>query len=201
MGDKLRRKHKSISVEDALLALDEDGSDSNTGISNENDGDDPDYNPDENGAISLPIPINSEPVNDDASSTSEDETLPTHCELSVPTSHSLSNTLVFPANDEATTEGTVGRPAGPRKRNPSGWKKNIRKNKKATGQAYITVKGKVRAGASLKPNPCSGTHCQNNCKIWTDDERQATFQHFWTLSNEEKKSYILAHSNKSGIKR
>lgn len=53
----------------------------------------------------------------------------------------------------------------------------------------------------MKPNPCLEKNCPYKCQEITSEKRSAIFKHFWELSPERKKQWIISMSSKQSIKR
>ncbi|XP_069363387.1 ankyrin repeat domain-containing protein 12-like [Maniola hyperantus] len=82
--------------------------------------------------------------------------------------------------------------------------KNKRKENKAnkdSGHEYVNSKGKVIPAKEMKQNPCNPQNCSNACYEITDEKRKAIFLHFWGLSSERRKDWLVSHSKKMGVKR
>ena len=54
---------------------------------------------------------------------------------------------------------------------------------------------------SINPNPCLGKTCGNNCQDISDDKRKSIFDHFWSLSPQRKKDWLVGMTSKSDVKR
>lgn len=80
-----------------------------------------------------------------------------------------------------------------RKRDEGNWRRNSRKRLRNSGLAYISVRGKLISGRTMKPSyPPS---CQPNCsKNISEDERMVMFEEFWNLADKrEQKHFLLRH--------
>ncbi|XP_028418647.1 uncharacterized protein LOC114544116 [Dendronephthya gigantea] len=73
-----------------------------------------------------------------------------------------------------------------RQRNPASWKRNIRKNKRQSGEKYINSRGNEQAARSVKTKKdCS--KCKFKCSSnVTVEDRSAIFNEFWKMSDNEK---------------
>ncbi|XP_045492428.1 uncharacterized protein LOC123691887 isoform X2 [Colias croceus] len=80
-------------------------------------------------------------------------------------------------------------------------KRKENKAKKDSGHEYVNSKGKVIPAKEMKQNPCKPQNCSNACYEITDEKRKAIFLHFWGLSSERRKDWLVSHSKKMGIKR
>ena len=73
-----------------------------------------------------------------------------------------------------------------RKINSRNWKKNIRKRLRNEGKAYTSARKKLIPAKQIKPNSCK-VGCRYNC---TGEilfhERQAIFNHYYSLDSDEK---------------
>ncbi|CAH1183305.1 unnamed protein product [Ceutorhynchus assimilis] len=80
-------------------------------------------------------------------------------------------------------------------------KRALKKKAKQSGQEYVKSDGTVVPAKQIKPNPCSGKKCGNNCENISDERRKLIFDHFWNLSVDRRKDWIVAMSQKSMVKR
>lgn len=80
-------------------------------------------------------------------------------------------------------------------------KRKENKAKKDSGHEYVNSKGKVIPAKEMKQNPCNPQNCSNACYEITEDKRKAIFLHFWGLSSERRKDWLVSHSKKMGVKR
>jgi hypothetical protein len=80
-------------------------------------------------------------------------------------------------------------------------KKKERSVKKSTGQEYEQKNGKLIAAKSVQPNPCSGKKCGNNCENVTMEKRKQIFDHFWKLSIDRRKDWLVSLTQKQNVKR
>ena len=73
-----------------------------------------------------------------------------------------------------------------RQRNPASWKRNIRKNKRQSGERYINSRGNEQAARSVKTKK-DCTKCKFRCSSnVTVEDRSAIFNEFWKMSDNEK---------------
>ncbi|CAK1592734.1 unnamed protein product [Parnassius mnemosyne] len=82
--------------------------------------------------------------------------------------------------------------------------KNKRKQaaqKRLSGQSYIKTNGEVVQEKKVQPNPCVGKKCGNNCGDITEERRISIFKHFWSLSEQRRKDWIISLTQKTNIKR
>lgn len=86
-----------------------------------------------------------------------------------------------------------------KKKSKDTWKRNLRKEKRRTGEPYQSVKGAFVSGKLLKPNPC--TNCQNKCFRIDNDVRQTIFSKYYNLSSKEQRDFIAANVLKMPVKR
>lgn len=78
-----------------------------------------------------------------------------------------------------------------RKRNPQTWKKNIRIEKRAAGEEYVSVGNKVLKNREMKA-PCN--ECRMKCTQWiTDDARKIIHSQFWSsqMKTDQKDSLFV----------
>lgn len=76
-----------------------------------------------------------------------------------------------------------------------------RKAQRDRGEEYVSKKGtKVRARA-MKVNPCVQKKCINGCDTITDERRQNIFQHYWSLSTDRRRDWLVSNSKKEHVKR
>lgn len=80
-------------------------------------------------------------------------------------------------------------------------KRELKKKAKQSGQEYVKSDGTVVPAKQIKPNPCSGKKCGNSCENISDERRKLIFDHFWNLSVDRRKDWIVAMSQKSLVKR
>lgn len=90
-----------------------------------------------------------------------------------------------------------------RRRNPSKWKRNIRKEKCQHGEEYINNKGIVKGKkAVVKGSTCLTQKCYFNCPKKIPPEEQNTInKHFWTLDDNGKAHYYSKHVQRELAKR
>lgn len=70
------------------------------------------------------------------------------------------------------------------------------------GESYSNHKEKLIEVKILKPNPCAGKNCGNDCGNITEQKRQQLFSYFWQLnSNQRRKDWIAQCAVKKAIKR
>ncbi|CAG9788492.1 unnamed protein product [Diatraea saccharalis] len=73
---------------------------------------------------------------------------------------------------------------------------------KRSGKRYITMKGKVVNARSLKENPCKPNgKCPNECYSISEERRKTIFDHYWSLSVERQRDWIVSHIKKETVKR
>ncbi|XP_052131286.1 uncharacterized protein LOC113216806 isoform X3 [Frankliniella occidentalis] len=87
-------------------------------------------------------------------------------------------------------------PKPARSQNPDNWKQNQVKKLKESGQAHVSLKGKVREKKTMKEG-CSidcKRHCQSN---FTHDDRLAIFKKFYAIENHTTKWYFISNHVKS----
>lgn len=80
-------------------------------------------------------------------------------------------------------------------------KRGIKKKAKQSGQAYTKSDGTLVPAKTLRPNPCTAKKCGNNCEIVTEEKRKHIFDHFWSLSTERRKDWIVGLTQKLPVKR
>ena len=89
-----------------------------------------------------------------------------------------------------------------RERKPETWKCNVRKAAHEAGKEYISIRKKVVPEKRIK----TLKDCKNNClfkcqtKI-TENERNNTFNKYYTLSEHGKRLFILSTTRKFNIER
>lgn len=84
--------------------------------------------------------------------------------------------------------------------NVENWKKNIRKQKRQSGQDYIDQAGKLRPKKILK-EPCTAV-CEHKCtRNFSMEERNNIFQTFWQLNDEHKNYFYEKFIMKTKIRR
>ena len=77
-----------------------------------------------------------------------------------------------------------------RKREPSAWKRNIKKAKRASGQSYIGSNGKIVPARTLQPVDCSKCRFKCSNKV-TDENRKQILDTFWSLADYDKQRHFL----------
>ncbi|XP_028042034.1 uncharacterized protein LOC114251837 [Bombyx mandarina] len=80
-------------------------------------------------------------------------------------------------------------------------KKKIRKDARSKGIQYVKANGTIAKERTMKPNPCLEKNCPYKCQEITTERRSAIFKHFWELSMERKKQWIISMTTKQSIKR
>ncbi|KAJ8277156.1 hypothetical protein GJAV_G00072050 [Gymnothorax javanicus] len=79
-----------------------------------------------------------------------------------------------------------------RRRNPDGWKKNVRKMKRASGQSYKSDTTGQRV-AEKTVNVCDCSKCRLRCKDKLSEERRAEiFQEFYSLKDWSAQTTYIA---------
>ncbi|KAL4706976.1 hypothetical protein ACJJTC_019514 [Scirpophaga incertulas] len=66
---------------------------------------------------------------------------------------------------------------------------NIRRQ---NGKSYFNGKGNHIEAKKMKLNPCIGKKCRNGCGEILEDRRQALFQFFWNLQNQQRRKDWIA---------
>ncbi|CAB3243640.1 unnamed protein product [Arctia plantaginis] len=95
-------------------------------------------------------------------------------------------------------DGKVGE-AGLKKK-----KKNKRKEAKILrekGKEYVKKDGSIVSARSLKPNPCLGKNCGNDCNNVSEEKRKNIFDYFWGLPSQRKKDWLVGMTAKTDVKR
>ncbi|KAJ8871400.1 hypothetical protein PR048_027717 [Dryococelus australis] len=81
-----------------------------------------------------------------------------------------------------------------RKRQPSKWKRNIRKQLKARGKEYVSVKGSIVAAKCLKAQ----CNCKGKCYLdFTEEERHNILHEFFELTSEAQNQFIATNVEES----
>ncbi|KAL4718752.1 hypothetical protein ACJJTC_001895 [Scirpophaga incertulas] len=75
------------------------------------------------------------------------------------------------------------------------------KEAKQKGEEYIKSNGSIRKRREMKPNPCTGKKCGNDCQSISDERRLSLFKHFWSLTSEKQRDWLVHMSRKTDIKR
>lgn len=76
-----------------------------------------------------------------------------------------------------------------------------RSQKRMAGQEYVRSDGKIIESKSIQPNPCIGKKCGNNCENIDTEKRQKVFDHFWELSGDRRRDWLVSITQKEEIKR
>src|SRR5277367_6662406 len=93
---------------------------------------------------------------------------------------------IFPAN-------LIGVKPRKKPRMPCTWIRNARKQKRQSGEEYVSSRGKIIPGRCIKP-PCPKS-CRKLCgERITHGQRLALFQHYWKLKDYVRKREFI-HSN------
>lgn len=72
-----------------------------------------------------------------------------------------------------------------KQRNPSTWKRNVRKSKRVAGQEYINTKGITVPEKKVKS--CNCLKCRYKCNHkFSEDERQRIFNSYYSLASHER---------------
>lgn len=88
-----------------------------------------------------------------------------------------------------------------RKRDPSKWKKNVRKDKRNRGEAYISSRNKP-VPAKMVKNLKDCTRCKKRCSDNVSDEvRSSLFHNYYELTAEQKRLFVLSNTVKVQPKR
>lgn len=83
---------------------------------------------------------------------------------------------------------------------PELWKCNIRKRLREMGLSYIDSRGRSRKARTIGPT-CPLT-CHYECSLnFNNDERVQLHKYYWSLNNNEKKSFHFKYINKIHVKR
>ena len=90
-----------------------------------------------------------------------------------------------------------------RKRDPSNWKRNVRKRMRQLGKEYTDRQGRKREEKKVKPIRCK---CVYDClKKVTEEERHTLFRKYWGYNLEEKRHFINKYVEKrrkrSGVRK
>lgn len=80
-----------------------------------------------------------------------------------------------------------------RKRNPEGWKRNMSKKLRNSGEPYRSLyTGKLIPAKQMLP-PCKDT-CRRKCTSkFTEEERQQHFDTFWKLGDLDRQRHFVLH--------
>ncbi|CAG9763580.1 unnamed protein product [Ceutorhynchus assimilis] len=132
-------------------------------------------------------------INEDGQETilnKESVTLP---EDETQTQH-VNETIMAEENNNILENVDTNTPTRKRKRNPNGWKQNIRKENRQHGKEYINTKGKLVAHKSVKTTGCKTEKCSFKCeeKITVID-RENINRKFWSLGDEIKNHFYSKH--------
>ncbi|KAK3932989.1 Penicillin-binding protein PbpB [Frankliniella fusca] len=103
-----------------------------------------------------------------------------------------------PRKRTRTPGSRSGSPVRKRLRDPSMWKKQIRKTAKNCGQEYVSARGKTVSAKQMKP----GCSCKFDClhRI-TEEQREHSFRTFWNLGDHDRQwEFIRAHSKSKPTK-
>lgn len=67
---------------------------------------------------------------------------------------------------------------------------NIRRQ---NGKSYYNAKGNLIEAKEMKLNPCIGKKCRNGCGEISAERRQALFQFYWNLQNQQRRKDWISH--------
>ncbi|CAG5042731.1 unnamed protein product [Parnassius apollo] len=79
--------------------------------------------------------------------------------------------------------------------------KKERQQKRFKGEEYVRKDGKTVNAKCLQPNPSSGKKCGNNCENISDERRQQVFDHFWKLTVDRRRDWLVNLTQKLAVKR
>ncbi|XP_045506089.1 uncharacterized protein LOC123702390 isoform X2 [Colias croceus] len=80
-------------------------------------------------------------------------------------------------------------------------KNKVRKQLRNSGKQYVSITGKVVAEKSMKDNLCTPENCHNECYKIGSEKRQAIFNHYWSLSTERRRDWLVGNAKRTTIKR
>ncbi|XP_072933165.1 uncharacterized protein [Epargyreus clarus] len=95
-------------------------------------------------------------------------------------------------------DGKVGE-AGLKKKKKN--KRREAKNLRDRGKEYVKKDGSIVSAGSLRPNPCQGKNCGNDCNNVSEEKRKNIFDYFWGLPSQRKKDWLVGMTAKIDIKR
>lgn len=80
-----------------------------------------------------------------------------------------------------------------RQRNPSSWKCNKRKTARDAGKEYISIRNKLVPAKHIKNVKDCINKCLYKCqKFITEEERNSSFKHYYTLTEHTKRLFLLS---------
>lgn len=91
--------------------------------------------------------------------------------------------------------------AEPKKKTRKTNKVKERKQLRNSGKQYVSMTGKVVSEKSMKDNSCTPENCHNECYKIGTDKRQAIFNHYWSLSTERRRDWLVENAKKMTIRR
>lgn len=80
-----------------------------------------------------------------------------------------------------------------RKLNAEGWKRNVRKLKRAKGEAYVDIKGRLHPARTLLPSPCNGKTNHIGCNEISEEEREILYSEFRSLCDIDSQRHYVHH--------
>lgn len=80
-------------------------------------------------------------------------------------------------------------------------KRKHRKQARDSGKEYVKKDGSISKAREIRPNPCVNKNCGHKCGEISESKRQGLFDHFWALTAERKKDWLVAMSTKAEVKR
>ncbi|KAL4719413.1 hypothetical protein ACJJTC_019668 [Scirpophaga incertulas] len=75
------------------------------------------------------------------------------------------------------------------------------KRLRESGQSYTKKDGTKAPAKEIKPNPCMGKKCGNNCDSVTNEKRKSIFDYFWSLTKTRRRDWLVSMTQKIPIKR
>lgn len=84
----------------------------------------------------------------------------------------------------------------------SGWKKNVRKEKRLKGEEYVGFRNVIHPGRPLLPVPCADKNNHDCSSLITGDTRSIIYKEFRSLESLEKqRQFVLSHVEQTPKKR
>ena len=80
-------------------------------------------------------------------------------------------------------------------------KQKYSRNLMNSGKEYVTKTGQDKAEKKIKVSTCSPENCHNQCYDISPEKKQAIFNHFWGLSKNRQKDWLVSNSKRQETKR
>lgn len=86
--------------------------------------------------------------------------------------------------------------------------KKIRFNRKKQNKEFrdkglqcVKTDEKLQNKREIHPNPCIGKKCGNNCQDIGEERRKTIFEHYWSISSQRQRDWLISMTKTTQIKR